>query len=143
MLSIDFQQAFDSLSWKFIDKTLDCFNFAPSFKKWIKIFQNGAESCIQQNGHLTEYFCLQRGCRQGDPISPYIFILCAELLGHMIRQDNSIRGITINEKHFKLSQYADDTQVFLDGSEQSLKNTLETLKIFYLMSSLKINIEKN
>lgn len=142
LLSIDFQQAFDSVSWKFIDKTLDYFNFGPSFKKWIKIFQNGAESCILQNGHMTEYFCLQRGCRQGDPISPYIFILCAEVLGHMIRKDNSIRGITINEKHFKLSQYADDTQVFLDGSEQSLKNTLENLNFFYLMSGLKINIEK-
>ena len=97
---------------------------AHPLKRWIKIFQNGAESCILQNGHMTEYFCLQRGCRLGDPISPYIFILCAEVLGHM-RQDNSIRGITKNEKHFKLSQYADDTQVFLDGSEQSLKNTLE------------------
>ena len=77
---------------------------------------------------MTQYFCLQKGCRQGDPISPYI--LCAEVLGHTIRQDDSIRGITINEKHFKFSQYADDTKVFLNGSEQSLKNTLETLKIF-------------
>ena len=97
LLSIDFQKAFDSASWKFIDKTLDYFNFGPSFKKWIKIFQNGAESCILQNGHMAEYFCLQRGCRPGDPISPYIFILCAEVLGHMIREDNSVRGITINE----------------------------------------------
>ena len=43
LLSIDFHQAFDSVSWKFISKTLDYFNFGPSFKKWINIFQNGTE----------------------------------------------------------------------------------------------------
>ena len=72
LLSMDFQQAFDSVSWKFISKTLDYFNFGPSFKRWIKLFQNGAESCILQNGFMSEFFYLQRGCRQGDPVSPYI-----------------------------------------------------------------------
>ena len=86
LLSIDFQQAFDSISWKFMHKTLDYFNFGPSFKLWIKLFQTGSESCILQNGHMTEYFSLLRGCRQGDPISPCIFILCAEVLSHMINK---------------------------------------------------------
>ena len=67
------------------------------------------------------FFGLQRGCRQGDPISPYIFLLCAEVLSQMIRKDNLIKGIIIENKEFKLSQYADDTQIFLDGSEISLK----------------------
>ena len=142
ILSIDFQQAFDSVSWKFIHKTLDYFNFGPSFKRWIGIFQNGSESCILQNGHMTECFSLQRGCRQGDPISPYIFILCAEVLSHMIRKHNGIKGIVINNKEYKLNQYADDTQIFLDGTELSLENTLKTLNIFYLMSGLKLNIDK-
>ena len=55
LLSVDFQQAFDPVSWKFIAKTLDYFNFGPSFKKWIKTFQNGSESCILQNGHMSDY----------------------------------------------------------------------------------------
>ena len=143
LLSIDFQQAFDSISWKFIHKTLDHFNFGPSFKRWIKLFQTSSESCILQNGHMTEYFKLLRGCRQGDPISPYIFILCAEVLSHMIKKDINIKGIIINNKEFTLSQYADDTQIFLDGSEMSLRKTLEKLNSFYIMSGLKLNIEKN
>ena len=73
LLSIDFQQAYDFISWKFIHKTLCNFDFEPSFKRWIKLFQTGSESCILQNGHMTEYFSLLRGCRQGDPISPHFF----------------------------------------------------------------------
>ena len=91
---------------------------------------------------MSEFFGLQRGCRQGDPISPYIFLLCAEVLSQMIRKDNLIKGIIIENKEFKLSQYADDTQIFLDGSEISLKKTLDKLKLFYSMSGLKINVEK-
>ena len=69
---------------------------------------------------MSESFFLRRGCRQGDPISPYISILCEEMLGKMIRKNEDIKGIVINNKEFKLSQYADDTQIFLDGSENTL-----------------------
>ena len=91
---------------------------------------------------MSEFFNLKRGCRQGDAISPYIFILCAEILGKMVRDNEIITGINISGKKFRLSQYADDTQLFLDGTEQSLKETLNVLKLFYLMSGLKINVEK-
>ena len=91
---------------------------------------------------MSDFFNLKRGCRQGDPISPYIFILFAEVLGKMIRENEIITGININGKEFRLSQYADDTQIFLDGTEQSLKETLNILKKFYSMSGLKINVEK-
>ena len=67
-----------------IHKTLDYYNLGPSFKRWIKLSQAGSESCILQNGHMTEYFSLLRGCRQEDPISPYIFIICAEVLSHIM-----------------------------------------------------------
>lgn len=94
------------------------------------------------NGFIPEFFNLRKGCRQGDPISPYVFILCAEILGKMVRDSKSIKGIKINEKEFRLSQYADDTQIFLDGTEKSLKETLNIMKTFYIMSGLKINVEK-
>ena len=103
LLSIDFEKAFDTVSWKFISKTLDYFNFGDSVKKWIKLFQNGAESSILQNGFISEFFYLKRGCRQGDPISPYIFLLCAEILGQMVRKNKNIKGIKINNKEYKMS----------------------------------------
>ena len=61
---------------------------------------------------MSDYFTLQRGCGQGDPISLYIFVLCVEVLGKMKKNDKAVRGIRINETEFKLSQYTDDTQIF-------------------------------
>ena len=75
LLSIDFEKAFDTVSWKFISKVLDYLILEGlMIKTWISLFQNGAESCILQNGFMSDFFFLKRGCRQGDPISPYIFI---------------------------------------------------------------------
>ena len=74
----------------------------------------------------SDFFNLKRGCRQGDLISPYIFM--AEILWKMIRTNKDIKGIHINNKEFKLSQYADDTQLILDGSESSLKEAFTYIK---------------
>ena len=142
ILSVDFEKAFDTVSWEFIESVLKYFNFGPSIISWIKLFQYGSESCIIQNGFISDFFYLKRGCRQGDPVSPYIFILCAEILGKMLRNNENVKGININRKTFLLSQYADDTQIFLDGTEKSLQETLSVLDNFYIISGLKINIEK-
>ena len=75
-------------------------------------------------------------------MSPYIYISCAEILGKMIRENGTITGINRNGKEFRLSQYADDTQIFLDGTEQSPRETLNILNAFYSMSGLKLNVEK-
>ena len=123
-------------------KVLDYFNFGNSIKSWVGLFQKGSETCILQNGFMSNFFSLRRGCRQGDPISPYLFILCAEILGKMVRKNKEIKGISINGKEYKLSQYADDTQLILDGTEKSLKAALNLLKQFYIMSGLKINVDK-
>ena len=60
----------------------------------------------------------------------------------MIRNNNDIHGITKDNKEYKISQYADDTQLFLNGSENSLRETLEILQKFYTMSGLRLNAEK-
>ena len=66
---------------EFIEKSLNVSLSAPS----IKVVQNGAQSSILQTGYLSESFPLERGCRQGDPILPYMLILCMEILGKMVR----------------------------------------------------------
>ena len=90
---------------------------------------------------MSDYFTLQRGCRQGDPISPYICILCIEVLGKMIRNDKVVNGIRINGKEIKLSICRRHSSS-LDGSQESMKQLMYILQTFYKMSGLKVNEEK-
>ena len=70
-----------------------------------------------------------------------IYFMCGDL-GKLVRKNNEIKGISINGKEYKLSHYADDTQLILDDTEKSLKAALNFLKQFYIMSGLEINVEK-
>ena len=143
LLIIDFEKAFDSISWSFIHKTLDIFNFKTSIKNWIKTLYNNSRSSVIQNGFLSESFKLERGCRQGDPLSPYIFILCVEILGIIVRNSPNIKGVNIDGEEYLISQYADDTSFTLDGSPESLHNTLTVLDYYAQVSGLKINYTKS
>ena len=142
LLFVDFEKAFDTLEWSFIVKTLHYYNFGPSFISWVKTFYSNASSTIQHNGWSSEFFPLSRGVRQGCPLSPYLFILCAEVLGSAIRKEQSIRGINVLGVECKISQYADDTTLILDGSKSSLQKALDLLDIFANISGLHVNYEK-
>ena len=73
-----------------------------------KTSQKNAVSCVSQAGILSNFFRLERGCRQGDTILPYIFLLCAEILAIKIKNNTNIKGIEINNNTDVISQYADD-----------------------------------
>ena len=66
------------------------------------------------NGHSTGYFGLERGTRQGDPVSAYLLIFALEILFIRIRQNEQIKGICISDQELKISAYADDAN-FLAG----------------------------
>lgn len=142
ILLLDFATAFDSLSWKFMFNVLDFFNFGPNIKQWIKTFYTNIVSSVIVNGNLSDWFIVHRGCRQGDPLSPYLFILCAEMLSLLLKQNPNITGIKVNTDEFLVSQYADDTTLLLDGSELSLRTTMSILKFYANISGLAINIDK-
>ena len=142
ILLLDFEKAFDSISWKYINKVLRFFNFGENLIKWITIFCNNFQLCVIQNGFFSKFFKIGRGCRQGDPVSSYIFLLCVEIMGIMIRNDKNIKGITILKHNYKVLQYADDTALLLDGTQYSLKNALSLIGQFSKFSGLKPNYNK-
>ena len=142
LLLIDFEKAFDSVAWSYIFKVLNFFNFGDSIKKWILTFYKNAKSCVVVNGHISSWFHLGRGCRQGDPLSPYIFILCVEILAHLIRKNPDIKGIKVRDKEYLVSQYADDTSLILEATEKSLKTTLNLITYFAKFSGLSMNNDK-
>ena len=142
LLFIDFEKAFDSLEWSFIHDTLRSHGFGAMLINWVKTLYSHTESCILNNGLASNFFDIQRGVRQGCPLSPYLFILSTEVLATAIRKNTNIKGISVNGVEIKLSQYTDDTTLILDGSRESLVASLAMLDDFSKVSGLKLNDKK-
>lgn len=109
LLVLDFEKAFDRPGWSFIQHTLTSFNFGPKLKNWINVLYSNVTSCVSNNGYLSAYFKISCGVRQGCPLSPYLFIICTEILCTLIYSDQLITGISISGVPLKISLYADDT----------------------------------
>ena len=82
---VDFEKAFHSINWECISKILKIFNFGENIINWLKSLQSNSYSYIVPKGHISKKVLLHVGCRQGDPVSPYVFLLAAELMAEAIR----------------------------------------------------------
>ena len=142
LMSIDFEKAFDLVSWNFLYTSLQLFGFDDNCIKWIKLFNTDMQAYVLQSGFLSGAIPIQRGCRQGDPIAPYLFLIVAEILSLLIENNSDIKGIRVGTVTIKLAQFADDTTILLDGSLNSLQATLNVLEIFGTLTGLKVNCEK-
>ena len=95
LLNIDFEKAFDSVDWKFMFKVLKAFGFTKDICRWIETFSTNIKSTVIVNGQPSKWFPICRGCRQGDRISRYLFILYVEILGIIIRENKHIKSMTL------------------------------------------------
>ena len=142
LLAIDFEKAFDSLDWTFLNKALSACNFGQSFIKWVNTFYCNIQSCVMNNRFSSSHFDVQRGVREGDPLSPYLFIVALETLAIYIRGSDEIKGINIrNEQEIKLTAFADDMTTFLKD-DQSAEKLLHVLNDFGRCSGLNLNESK-
>ena len=141
LIFIDFQKAFDSLERNFLQECLMSFNFGPDVIQWVRTFYKNIQSCVINNGVTSDYFTIERGVRQGDPLSPYLFVVAVETLAIAIRQNSLIKGITIGGEETELLQYADDTTAVLSdtNSAQTLFSMLDAYK---KVSGLELNPTK-
>ncbi|KAF7842718.1 reverse transcriptase [Senna tora] len=148
VIKLDIHKAFDTLSWSFITNILTAFNFPTNFINLILSGLTSANYTILVNGKMSEPFKPAKGIRQGDPISPYIFILAMEFLNHLILHQVSnrnwlpfkFRQSTLNFSHLF---FADDILLFSKASSKSCHIIKETLDLFSNISGLHINLEKS
>ena len=141
LVSLDFRKAFDTLEWPFINSVLNQFNLGESVKRWAGIFYTDVESAVLNNRFATNWFKPTRGVRQGCPLSPYLFILCAEILSNKMHQSKLVKGVNIYGNEGKVSQFADDTNLFC-GDITSVDNALSLVNDFAPVSGLKLNVKK-
>ena len=142
LLSVDYRKAFDTISTVHINKVIELFGFGAYYSRWIKIILKDRLSCTTNGGYTSGDFRMERGVRQGCPISPLLFVLAVELLAISIRQDPNIKGITVGETVFLIKQYADDTTFFLKTTED-LKRVINRIKEFSKFSGLCLNTQKS
>ena len=142
LLLMDFEKAFDSIEWKYMDKVLEVFNFGQEFRRLVKLCYTNNTSTIMNNGFSSGWFKVSRGVRQGCPLSGYLFLLCIEILAQLIRNDKDIVGLRLLNTIIKLSLFADDASCFVED-EQSIKYIFECTEKFSQYSGLKLNLEKS
>ena len=141
LCAVDFEKAFDSVSHRYLFQILKLFGFGDSFCSWVKLLYKGISSCVMNGGHSTGYFEIERGVRQGDPLSPYLFLVAIEILAHAIRRDNGIKGITFGKSEIRQVLYADDMTIFLKDID-SVRRLRYIFESFEQISGLKVNKTK-
>lgn len=136
ILKIDFEKAFDSISWDYLDNVLEFMNFPTRWRGWISACLHSARSSVLINESPTREFTLHRGLTQEDPLSPFLFIIAMKGL-HVAMEDakasNLYSGISLRRDNLHLSQlfYADDV-IFLEIGPKETSKTLS----FCCISSL-------
>nr|GFB74734.1 RNA-directed DNA polymerase, eukaryota [Tanacetum cinerariifolium] len=146
-LKVDFANAYDSVRWDYLLDVLHAFRFGPNWCRWIHGSFSSAMASILVNGSPTSEFPLCCGLKQGDPLSPYLFILIMESLHISFSRavdDGLFKGIQLHGScNISYLFYADGTMFIGERSDSNLHNIVIILKCLLLASGLKINIQKS
>ena len=136
------------MNWKFLQQTLRMKGFPDKWCKWIETFVSRGSVGIKINDDVGKFFQTKKGLRQGDPLSPLLFNLVADMLAIMIaraKQAGQVSGLIphLIDDGISILQYADDTIIFLEHSFEEAKTMKLVLTTFEQLSGLKINYHKS
>ncbi|MBN3289039.1 LIN1 transcriptase, partial [Polypterus senegalus] len=143
LLSLDAEKAFDMIEWKYLFTILEKFGFGPNICAWIKLLYTNPEASVCINNICSDYFKLERGTRQGCPLSPLLFAIAIEPLAIHCRNTDQIKGISREGLEQKISLYADDMVLYISDPENSVPAVLAALTEFQKLSGLRINLNKS
>lgn len=143
VIKLDFAKAFDTVNWDALDTIMQARGFSATWRKWMKEILHSSRSAVLVNGCPGLWISCRRGLRQGDPISPYLFILVADVLQVLIRKSQSIRHPIVENTGFPVLQYADDTLLLVRGELQDVQSLRMMLDQFASATGLQINYNKS
>ncbi|KAL7587442.1 hypothetical protein Lser_V15G40495 [Lactuca serriola] len=148
LFKIDFEKAFDSINWGYLDSVMDQMNFGRKWTRWITCCLSSSKASVLVNGAPTTEFPISKRVRQGDPLSRFLFILAMEGLNIAIRsacEKALFHGVKLPRDGPSVSHlfYADDAIFFEEWNIYSIKNLSRILKSFHISSGLKVNFFKS
>jgi hypothetical protein len=143
---LDFEKAYDKVQWS-LKQTLQNKAFCEQWVNWISLAVETGKVCINFNGENGDYFRSFWGVRQGDPLSPILFDIIGDALGAIIsaaKNAGHLSGLVphLVDAGITHVQYAEDTVLFLDLSNDSITNMKFLLYCYEAISGLKINFQK-
>ena len=141
IITLDQEKAFDRVDRHFLFKTLRKFGYGPKLIATIEAIYNNIEAQVKVNGNMSQSFLIERGVRQGCPLSMILYIILAEVMIENIRQNRNIKGITISQKETKISAFADDTTIYI-GENSSFTYLQAQLQDFERFAGIKYNRNK-
>ncbi|XP_026378053.1 uncharacterized protein LOC113272434 [Papaver somniferum] len=147
LCKVDFEKAFDHVNWDFIDEILKLMGYGDKWRSWVKCCVEFVKFSVLVNGSASGFFTSKKGIRQGDPLSPFLFLLVGEALYYILKQaqlQGLISGFQVSNEGMLIShlQSADNTLIFLDVDIEQVKNLRLILLSFELLTGLKINFSK-
>jgi hypothetical protein len=148
IFKVDFEKAYDSVDWDFLDYMLRRFGFGEKWRGWMKVCVCSGNMSILVNGSPTEEICIKRGLKQGDPLAPLLFLIVAEGLGALMRmavERGRFQPFLVGRGALPVSilQNADDTLCIGEASVSNLWALKAVLRGFELASGLKVNFWKS
>ncbi|CAM8948289.1 unnamed protein product [Rhodiola kirilowii] len=147
-LKLDMAKAYDRVDWTFLRCIMLQLGFHSTWVDNIMKYVMAVKYCIRVNGETTTFFLPKRGLRQGDPLSPYLFIMCTEWLTYklsFLHETNSLRGIRIARNAPFLTHlfFADDSLLLFEATSATPSIIKEVLREYEFLAGQKVNYNKS
>ena len=145
MLLLDFEKAYDRVEWKFLEGTMQALGFDGQWILWTRALYQDSWCSVRINGATSAPFKLTRSVRQGCPLAPFLYLFIADCLGYLLESDEGVVGILLPGHRSSVTdqEFADDTNLYLQGTLENLDRAKRALGIFALAAGAQINWNKS
>ena len=147
-VKLDMSKAYDRVEWSFLEAIMTKMGFHCKWRNWIMECLRSVSYSFNINGKVKEYVIPRRGIRQGDPLSPYLFVLCSEGFSNLIRKaaaNRKLSGMRISRHGPSITHlfFADDSLIFCKANMDQATKLMRVLQVYALGSGQLINLDKS